>query len=271
VFTACVPVVSTPADLFKHADVNAITNLITKMAIDKIQSTKISDAREAIVNKCVDILTFYRETFCTANSPLQIPDSLRSFPLLVLAVAKNILFRPGDVRPDERAFHMYRFKTLSVDASLDWIYPKLYNLAAMTSSAIDQDGQINLPPALNLSSEKMDRKSPFLLDNGYVLSLYVPKTIPLELLQPLFGVTRVDQVEILPVLENEVNMRARSLVEALRRIHHQFLRVEIIREGDRNEANFLLYLIEDRSRNITSYAEFMVQLQRSVTSKSSVK
>ena len=43
----------------------------------------------------------------------------------------------------------------------------------------------------------------------------------------------------------------------------------MVKEGDANEAVFLMQLVEDRNRAITSYYEFMVQLQRSVAAKTS--
>lgn len=76
-------------------------------AIDKIQTTKLSDAREALVNKCVDILSVYRDTFGTAGAlssapsvntqagQLLIPENLRLLPLYVLSLAKSPLFRPA--------------------------------------------------------------------------------------------------------------------------------------------------------------------------------
>jgi hypothetical protein len=56
------------------------------------------------------------------------------------------------VRPDERVYHLHRFKTLPVDPSLNFIYPSLFNISTLTSDVVH-----TLPPVLNLSSEKLDR------------------------------------------------------------------------------------------------------------------
>jgi len=278
VLTSCLPVVSNTSDMFKYADVGAITNLVAKMAIDKVQTTKISDAREAIVNKCIEILAAYKDSFTSAtsatNSQLALPDTLRLLPLYVLALAKNVLFRPGDVRPDERAFHMYRFKTLGVDKSLSWIYPSLYNLLTLSTDVgrTNAEGRVVLPPAHNLSSEKLDRRSLFLLDTAYSLLLFVPKGVSPEVMHSVFGVG-FEQIppgaSSIPVIDTPLNTQIRALVGALRSHHHAFLRVDIIREGDPLETLFTFSLIEDRTRSVTSYFDFMNQLQRSVQNKSS--
>jgi len=277
--TLSVPIATSIPDLFRNANCGAITNLIAKMAIDKIQTTKLSDAREALVNKCVDILAVYRDTFGTAGAgnpapastqagQLLIPENLRLLPLYVLALAKSPLFRPIDVRPDERAFHLHRFKVLPVDTSLNFIYPSLFNVSTLTLDAAH-----SLPPVLNLSSEKLDRRSLFLLDNNLTLVLYVPKQVAPAMLHDVFGVDQFVLLDSgptrLPVLNTEINHNLRNLISLLEKRANRTMRLDVVREGDLNEAVFLIQLIEDRNRAITSYYEFMVQLQRSVAAKTS--
>jgi len=275
--TVSVPITTNIPDLFRHADCGAITNLVAKMAIDKIQTTKLADAREAIVNKCVDILAVYRDTFGNAGAggaapastqagQLLIPENLRLLPLYVLALAKSPLFRPIDVRPDERVYHLHRFKTLPVDPSLNFIYPSLFNISTLTSDVVH-----TLPPVLNLSSEKLDRRSLFLLDNNLTLTIYVPKQVAPAMLHDVFGVDQFALLEPgairLPVLNTEINHNLRNLISLLERRANRVMRLDVIREGDVTEAVFLVQLVEDRNRAITSYYEFMVQLQRSVAAK----
>jgi protein transport protein SEC24 len=275
--TLSIPITNTIPDLFRNADCGAITNLIAKMAIDKIQTTKLSDAREAIVNKCVDILAVYRDTFGTAGAgnpapattqpgQLLIPENLRLLPLYVLALAKSPLFRPIDVRPDERVFHLHRFKTLPVDPSLNFIYPSLFNVNALT-----YDTAHTLPAVLNLSSEKLERRNMYLMDNNLTLTLYIPKQVNPAVIYEVFGVDQLALVEPgptrLPVLNTELNNNLRNLITLLERRANKVMRLDVIREGDPAEPVFLINLIEDRNRAITSYYEFMVQLQRSVAAK----
>lgn len=107
VLTVCLPVVTTLSELFRHANLSALVNLMTKMAIKKALETNLADAREALVNKCIDILAVYRRAFAsptTAPTQLVLPDSLKGLPLAVLALVKCPMLRSGmDVSADERA------------------------------------------------------------------------------------------------------------------------------------------------------------------------
>jgi len=111
------------------------------------------------------------------------------------------------------------------------------------------------------------------LDNTLILYLYIPKQVPPQALYEAFGVDQFTLLESgatrLPVLNTELNNNLRSLITILEKKNNiKQMRVDIIKEGDANEIQFLVQLIEDRNRSITSYYEFMVQLQRSVASKS---
>lgn len=99
--------------------------------IEKALTTKLSDAREALVNKCIDILAIYRQELA-ATSPLGqliLPETLKVLPLYILGLVKNILFRSGtDIRPDERSYYFMLARMLPVSLLLNFIYPKLMAL-----------------------------------------------------------------------------------------------------------------------------------------------
>jgi protein transport protein SEC24 len=111
VLTVCLPVVTTLAQLFRHTSLPAVVNLMTKMAIKKALETNLADAREALVNKCIDILAVYRRAFASPQTPptqLVLPDALKGLPLAVLALVKCPMLRSGmEVSADERATLMY--------------------------------------------------------------------------------------------------------------------------------------------------------------------
>eukprot|EP01114_Cavostelium_apophysatum_P023174 TRINITY_DN864_c0_g1_i2.p1 TRINITY_DN864_c0_g1~~TRINITY_DN864_c0_g1_i2.p1 ORF type:complete len:800 (+),score=151.47 TRINITY_DN864_c0_g1_i2:45-2444(+) len=130
VFTQCLPVVSTLVEVFKAADNDAITTLTTKMAIEKALNARLSDAREAIVNKCIDILTVYRTDLApaTGNSgQLMLPETLKTFPLHVLALVKSVLFRGGtEIRSDERSYYLMHARTLPLSLTIPLLYGRMF-------------------------------------------------------------------------------------------------------------------------------------------------
>jgi protein transport protein SEC24 len=144
VFTQCLPVTNSLPELFKLADVDAVTAITAKMgmckfrnkrltctAIEKALSSKLSDAREALVNKCIDIMAVYRSDVVgsAGGNNLLLPEALKLFPLFVLALVKNVIFRAGsDIKPDERTFYMMLARMFPASQLLRFIYPRLFAL-----------------------------------------------------------------------------------------------------------------------------------------------
>jgi protein transport protein SEC24 len=196
VLNMCLPTTGQLQDLFNTADGEAVLALLAKMAIDRAMQAKLSDAREALVNKLVEILASYRQTLGPgqAGAQLLLPATLTSLPLHVLALIKHPVLRSyQDINPDLRAYHMQRFRSLSSSRTLLAIYPHLYALHTLADEAT--------PPVLTLSSEKLDRQGAFLLDNGEVLLLWVGKAISIEFLQHVFGQSSLDGVDPATVRE----------------------------------------------------------------------
>lgn len=94
VLTLALPVTNSLSDLFISADQVAIATLLANKAVERGMSSKLDDARDALTNKCVDILGVYK-THLTASSSgatpnLQISDNLKLLPLLVLGTLKHV-------------------------------------------------------------------------------------------------------------------------------------------------------------------------------------
>lgn len=92
--TLALPTTSSISEVYASADQIAITNLLAKKAVERVQSNyKLEDARDAIFNKVVDILTAYKTqmTGSSGASPqLSLCENLRLLPLLCLALSKNV-------------------------------------------------------------------------------------------------------------------------------------------------------------------------------------
>jgi len=277
VATVCLPVTSSLSDLFKHADVDAVVTLMSKMAVEKALVTKLSDARQAVLHKCIDILSVYRTSFAspnTSNTQLVLPESLKLLPLYTLALIKHTAFRSGaEVKPDERSYHLAVLRTLGALGSICFLYPRLYHISAMPAEcgAVDEAGKVILPPVINLSSEKLDRGGIFLLDDGQYLLLWVGKLAAPEAVHALFGVPSllgIDEAAIqLTQQDNDFSKRVLAIVNALRASHPCHQKLHIIREGDPLEYRFFSHFVEDNSKTLPSYYEFLCQLQRQVQTR----
>ncbi len=65
VLTLALPVTANLADLYASASAPALANLLAKMAVERALTSKLEDARDALVNKLVEILQTYKLSFAT--------------------------------------------------------------------------------------------------------------------------------------------------------------------------------------------------------------
>eukprot|EP01125_Pyxidicula_operculata_P014797 TRINITY_DN4973_c0_g1_i1.p1 TRINITY_DN4973_c0_g1~~TRINITY_DN4973_c0_g1_i1.p1 ORF type:complete len:818 (-),score=253.42 TRINITY_DN4973_c0_g1_i1:19-2472(-) len=283
VMTISLPIANDLTNIFNLADANATVNLMTKMAIQKSLTTKLTEAREAIVNKCVDILSVYRQSFGTPNTNVQLmlPESLKALPLYVLAVVKSVIFKTSTtVNPDVRSYFTNMFRVMGTELGAVFLYPRLFALHNMPEECGVPDettGAVVLPAPVNLSSEKIERNGIFLLDNGHQFLLWIAKAVDPQLLLDLTGTDNFNELDVSrlaidsdpnqPV--NTLKNRIVSVINSLRVGRANYQSVHIIKEGSGGDIYFFSHFIEDRTNTVYSYYEFLVQLQRTVSTKSS--
>ena len=278
-FSTCLPVTSSLADLYKTSDIDAIMNLTAKAAVEKGLTSKLRDSSELALSRCIDMLAVYRNSFATnvtSQSHLVLPDSLKRLPLYTLGLIKNLVIRVGGqgeilIRPSERAGLIARLRTLPVSATVPFIYPRLFLLTGNNQWGIlDSNGQVLLPPQINLTAEKLDATTAILLDDGQQLLFRFGRNVAPEWLAQIFGNTDLKDCRkvSLPVLQTELSQRLNAVIQAVRTQNTWgYQRLFIVREGEPLDHKLLTSLIEDRTREFSSYHEFLIQLQKQITSR----
>ena len=106
---------------------------------------------------------------------------------------------------------------------MQYIYPRLYSLHDMPDSAgvpDPQSGEMVMPPAMNLSSERLAPYGLYLIDDGQTQFVWLGRDAVPALVNDVFGVDDKTQVKqgkgSIPELENEFNERVRGVVEKSR-------------------------------------------------------
>ncbi len=217
-------------------------------------------------------MSVYRNSFAGGNNSAQLvlPESLKTLPLYVLGLVKNVAFKPGnDVRNDDRAYAMYRIRTLSCDLLQQYLYPRLYQLTGISPevASLNSEGAVTqMPQPIQLSGANLQRNHAYLLDDGHVSVVWVGKQIDPNVMFHLFGVQQFAQISPrLPRLNNEISKQAFRIIDTLSAQRALWGRVFVVREGEPAEIiHFLDRLIEDQVRGIFSYYEFLVKLQKMV-------
>lgn len=274
VHTLALPITNKLADLYATADVQAIATLLAKMAVDRTLTSSLGDAREALMNACIDTLGVYRSS--VANQPqssgLIAPHSLRLLPLFILAIMKHMAFRLGSTsRLDERCFSMQQLKVMPLSLVMLSIYPKMYPIHELSDEGSLQTkaGLVAKPPIYNLSGEKLTRKGIFLLDTGHAFYIWVGRDAPIDVIQALFNVPNFGSIPenmgSLPALENPQSERVRTFVDYLQAQRSCHANIYVLKEDSRMRMLFLQNLVDDRSESVMSYYEFLVHIQKQIS------
>ncbi|XP_011694901.1 PREDICTED: protein transport protein Sec24A isoform X2 [Wasmannia auropunctata] len=271
VHTLCLPVVSSLSDVMHSADQQCIIGLLSKMAVDRSLQSSLSDAREALINVAIDILSAYKLAQSSSGGGLVAPGSLKLLPLYIIALLKSIAFRSGtSTRLDDRIFAMFQLKTLPLAQLIQVIYPDLYPVHMLDDrNAKDIDGKVcPQPPRLNLSAEKLDSRGLFLMDAGDRIFIYVGKNINPILCSNVFGTSGFasipEEMYELPELDTVESERLRNFVFSLQEEKPHYVPVQVIRDDSHFRTLFVERLIEDRFESALSYYEFLQHLKTQV-------
>ncbi|KAG0272408.1 COPII subunit [Linnemannia exigua] len=282
VLTLAIPVTTSLSDVYLSADQVAIATLLANKAVERGMNSKLDDARDALTNKCVDILGVYK-THMTASSSgatpnLQICDNLKLLPLLTLGMLKHVALRGGSQIPsDLRSYAMHLFSTLPSQCLIPYIHPKFYSLHNMPEhcGTIGQSG-IEMPVAMNLSSERLERGGLFLLEDSQNIFLWIGRDAVPQLCLDLFGVPNYESIRggktTLPSLETDFNQRVNLIVGKSREMRRSsyYPQLYVIKEDGDPALRlwFLSHLIEDRAEPVMSYHQYLGHLKDKVNSGS---
>jgi len=226
------------------------------------------------VTACVNSLYSYRKYCATTSSSGQLilPEALKLLPLYTLAVQKGTLLR-ADSPVDVRVCYAASFLSLSVSYIVPRIYPRLLPVLQQSAEDAEQrkQGDGPLPTGLALSSDKLDQEAVYVLENGADVYLWVGRQVPCEIVQELFNVPGIPDIQSqstqLQSGEGPNLTRVNSIVNEVRRQRCAFLRMRVIKRGDTSETYFYNSIIEDRSQAGMSYVEFLCHIHRQIQNK----
>ncbi|XP_062902357.1 protein transport protein Sec24B-like isoform X4 [Mobula hypostoma] len=274
VHTLCLPVVSSVAEVYSGADVQAITCLLATMAVDRSVSSSLSDARDALINAVVDTLSAYRSTVSNLQqSVLVAPNSLRLFALYILALLKQQAFKTGSsIRLDERVFAMCDMKTRPLVHLMLMIHPHLYRIDNLSDegSITVGDKTIPQPPIMQLSAERLIKEGAFLMDCCSVIYLWIGKYCNSSFINEVLGFSNYVSVPQtmkfeLPELDTALSQRVRSFVSWLRDSRPFLSIIYIVKDDAPFKTSFFHKLVEDRTESALSYYEFLLHIQQQIS------
>ncbi|KAF8587201.1 protein transporter SEC24 [Ramaria rubella] len=282
VVNLALPTTSNLSDVYSSADEIALATLFANKAVERSISHKLEDARDAITNKLVDILTAYKNSMTaavgSASAQLAISDNMKMLPLLCLGLLKHVSIRQGAQIPsDLRAYAEALLTTLPSQQLVPYIHPMFYSLHNMPPEAgtVGEQGVI-LPLPLPLTSERLERHGLFLIEDGQTIFLWVGRDAVPQLVQDVFDLPAYEQLRsgktTLPVLENSFSQRINAIIAKTREMRRgpYWPHLYVVKED--GEAPLRLWalssLIMDRADQMPSYQQYLGQLKDKVNGSS---
>lgn len=279
VITQAMPTTDSIAELYASADQIGVASYLANKAVEKSMSGSLDDARNLVINKLSDMLTVYKNQVTSAagaSAQLAVPDNLKLLPLLACGLVKHVGLREGvSIPPDLRSYAQALLTTLPCQSLIPYIHPRFYSLHNMPPEAgnIGDDGHVTLPPALNLTSERLERHGLFMMEDGQNIFLWVGHEAVPRLVQDVFDLPSYADLQggkyTLPQLDNPFSQRVNNIVAKTRELRRGVYRPHLyVVKSDAEPALrswALSCLIEDRMDKMSSYAQFLTTVKNKVS------
>ncbi|KAF2670973.1 hypothetical protein BT63DRAFT_423237 [Microthyrium microscopicum] len=227
VMTLALPTTESLANVYSSADQQSITAYFAHKAVERALGSGLEAARDALQSKVIEIMQTYRKELAGGNmggGGLQLPANLRALPILFLGLMKHLgLRKSAQIPTDLRSAALCLLSTIPLPLLMQYIYPRVYSLHDMPDSAGVPDPETNevvLPPAQNLSSERIVPFGLYLIDDGQTQFLWLGRDAVPALIADVFGVEdkmAVNQGKtLMPELDNDFSERVRAVIEKSR-------------------------------------------------------
>jgi protein transport protein SEC24 len=110
VITLALPVTTNLSEVFASADQVAIATLLANKAVERSLTHKLEDARDAVLQKVVDMLQSYKANLTAAgagaSAQLATSENLKMLPVLTLGLLKNVSSPPFTQRKISMLTHV---------------------------------------------------------------------------------------------------------------------------------------------------------------------
>ncbi|KAK6465624.1 hypothetical protein DFJ63DRAFT_25594 [Scheffersomyces coipomensis] len=277
-------------EVFNFADENAIATTIVRDTLSFLGKQPLTELRESVNEKLVEIFTQYRALEEYGNSRartlnLLFPSSLTNLPSYTLAFIKTKAIRQsGSLSSDARLFDLYQMSTMPIENLLYHLYPAFVELHSLSDEEgfIDEATSIlRLPKFKNPSLRSME-PGVYLLCNSTKIFVWVDPNANILLIKDLFGdhiesTTEINPlIDELPELSTPISQQARNICEYFNK--HLICTgslgsagIQIVRPGiDGSEIEFKEALVDD-SLNGTlatssgpSLADYLTTLHKTI-------
>ncbi|KAG9831030.1 Sec23/Sec24 family protein, partial [Aureobasidium melanogenum] len=263
-------------EAMKFVDQDAVVSVISKEAASRVSERTLTEIRNSLSEKTIDILAGYRKNFSGSHPPgqLVLPENLKELSMYMLGLIKSRAFKGGREPSDRRIHDMRLIRSMGpMELSL-YLYPRIiaiHNLE-QTDGFADENGRLRMPAAIRASFGQIEEGGAYLVDNGQVCLLWLHSQVSPNLLEDLYGqgyneLKHLDPFSSsLPVLETHLNAQVRNILHYMETTRgSKAMTIQLARQGlDGAEYEFARLLYEDRNGEAQSYVDWLVHVHRQI-------
>ncbi|KAF8928335.1 hypothetical protein EDD21DRAFT_383268 [Dissophora ornata] len=276
------PVTTLLGNVFRWADMDTTINFLSKGAISQGLTRPLKEVRDALTEKCVNVLSAYRKNCASSTAPGQLilPESYKLFPLYALTLLKSKSLRAGnDINSDMRVHQMRMINSMGVSESVGFFYPRMIPVHEMDEKVGVQDPhstRVLLPPLVRVSYARLNPAGAYLLENGQAMYLWLGRDVPSQFLMDVFGVATLDEVDPnlrhLPELTSQTSLQLRTIASYMQGQRAKYLNLILVRQAkDQSELEFANQLVEDKNNDAMSYVDYLCAIHRMIQNEVSSK
>ena len=261
VHNLCLPLSNNPRIIYESMNSNNIATYYLKLTCDKLYKSK--NLSNSILYTDNQFKSFIDKVLSAQNKiKNELPESLEYLPLYMIGLFKHRLFCKDEIDKnyDIDISNFLRTKLLKLSAKeiIPFIYPIIYYLNDIEMDKSigrfnQETGLFIFPEIVSCSKISMKENGLYLIDNGYLLIIYVRKKINKNIIKNLFG---VDDLNSLTMIINENNVfsekndfkeRIMNIIDYIREGKSVFPNLIFVFEGSGGEKIINDSLIEDNN------------------------
>lgn len=259
-------VCSQMADLYRNCDLDTLINFLSKQGVRHLVESGGGprQVKESSISRAAQMLASYRKHCASPSSSGQLilPESMKLLPLYLNCMLKCDAISGGpELTTDDRSFAMLSLGSMDVASTVACFYPRLLPL--------HEGDPEEMPVALRCSIEKVRDDGVYLLENGIHMFLWIGMAVDPNFLQDVFAQPVAARIDVsktsLLELNTPASQRVRRIIEEVRQERQRYMKLTLVRQGDKLELVFRQFLVEDRqSDGSPSYVDFLCHLHKEI-------
>ena len=261
VHNLCLPISDNIKNIYSEINSEMLATFYLKDTIDKLYKTK--NIANSIISTDTKFKLFIDKVMSTQNKiDKELLPNLDYLPYYMLGMFKHRIFCKDEIEKnydiDISNFLRISLQKFSTSEIISYIVPSIYSLQEMEvdksiGTYNNETGEFAMPNLISLSRSAMEDNGLYLIDNGYLLIIYVKKDVSSNIFQSLFG---VENIKFLTMITNEENVfeendgnelkeRIKNILDYIRSSKSIFQNLVFVFEGDGGERLINECLIED--------------------------